>query len=266
MLTDKDIAILNNCLLDDHLLLEVELNVVKEESAELRDRFNSGDKLTCSELMALPYSESLAVKKITDKNDIQWLTAYAIANGRDLQSLFETSEFNYLTLFIDNENVSSQFKEWLIAYDLLDAFQSSKATGITISYPEKSKTNKSYGWDIMRNQYLDNYKNNESNYDTLEIEDYMTDESVGRQVTDYRKSTNGRPLLVVFPEYDGKNDCSSIRKDDDNEDTFALARDVSDQLSIIVNALDKDNAQEIIVAAAGEIQSLIQKDCIDRSH
>ncbi|EAX2464661.1 hypothetical protein ATQ15_24475 [Salmonella enterica] len=57
-----------------------------------------------------------------------------------------------------------------------------------------------------------------------------------------------------------------VWEDDDNEDTFSLARDVSDQLSIIVNAFDKDNAQEIIVAAAGEIQSLVQKDCIDRSH
>ena len=62
-------------------------------------------------------------------------------------------------------------------------------------------TSISNGWDIMRNQYLDNYKNNVSNYDTLEIEDYMTNESVGRQVTDYRKRTNGRSLLVVFPEY-----------------------------------------------------------------
>lgn len=50
-----------------------------------------------------------------------------------------------------------------------------------------------------------------------------------------------------------------VWEDDDNEDTFSLARDVSDQLSIIVNAFDKDNAQEIIVAAAGEIQSLVQK-------
>lgn len=137
MLTDKDVATLNNCILDDHLLLEVELSVVTEESAKLRDRLNSGDKLACSEIMALPYSESLAVKKITDKNDIQWLTAYAIANGRDLQPLFETSEFTYLTLFIDNENVSPQFKEWLIAYDLNEVFQSSNATGITISFPEK---------------------------------------------------------------------------------------------------------------------------------
>lgn len=121
-------------------------------------------------------------------------------------------------------------------------------------------------WDILRNQYLDSYQNIESKYDTLEIEDYMSDESVGRQVTDYRKRTNGRPLLVVFPEHDDKNDCLNIRIDDDNEVDFALARDVSDQLSIIVNAFKKDNAQEIIVAAAGEIQSLVQKDCIDRSH
>ncbi|HID6057282.1 hypothetical protein [Escherichia coli] len=139
MLTDKDIAILNNCLLDDHLLLEVEQYFVSTESATIRDRLNSGESLTNEELRKLPYSESLSEKKITDKNDIQWLTAYAIANGRDLQSLFETSEFEYLTLFIDGENVSSQFKEWLIAYDLIDAFQSSESTGITISFPEKAK-------------------------------------------------------------------------------------------------------------------------------
>ncbi|EJO5424760.1 hypothetical protein NRQ36_004413 [Salmonella enterica] len=139
MLTDKDIAILNNCLLDDHLLLEVEQYFVSTESATIRDRLNSGESLTNEELRKLPYSESLSEKKITDKNDMQWLTAYAIANGRDLQSLFETSDFEYLTLFIDNENVSSQFKEWLIAYDLIDAFQSSESTGITISFPEKAK-------------------------------------------------------------------------------------------------------------------------------
>lgn len=101
-------------------------------------------------------------------------------------------------------------------------------------------------------------------YDTLEIEDYMTDESVGRQITDYRKRTNGRSLLVVFPEHDDKNDCLNIRIDDDNEVDFALARDVSDQLSIIINAFDKDNAQETIVAAAGEIQSLVQSDCMKK--
>ncbi|EKN4845629.1 hypothetical protein ACVHK9_004649 [Citrobacter freundii] len=137
MLTDKDIAILNNCLLDDHLLIEIEKYFVSTESATIRERLNSGESLTNEELWKLPYSESLSVKRITDKNDIQWLTAYAIANGRDLQSLFETSEFKYLTLFIDGENVSSQFKEWLIVYNLIDAFQSSDTTGVTISFPEK---------------------------------------------------------------------------------------------------------------------------------
>ena len=107
MLTDKDIAILNNCLLDDHLLIEIEKYFVSTESATIRERLNSGESLTNEELWKLPYSESL------------------------------TSEFEYLTLFIDGENVSSQFKEWLIVYNLIDAFQSSDTTGVTISFPEK---------------------------------------------------------------------------------------------------------------------------------
>lgn len=57
---------------------------------------------------------------------------------------------------------------------------------------------------------------------------------------------------VVYPEYDDKNGCFNIRMDDGNEDPFALASDVNDQLSIMINAFDKDNAQEIIFAAAGE--------------
>lgn len=137
MLSQKDIEKLNQCLLDSHLLLEIDVNVVTEESANLRSKLNRGEHLTYSELMALPHSESLVVEKITDKKDIQWLTAYAIANGRDLQSLFETNEFTYLTLFIDNENVSSQFKDLLTTYNVIDVFQSSKATSIAISFPER---------------------------------------------------------------------------------------------------------------------------------
>ena len=45
----------------------------------------------------------------------------------------------------------------------------------------------------------------------------------------------------------------------------SLAQDVNRQLSIMINAFDKDNAQEIIVAAAGEIQSLVQNYCSNRS-
>ncbi len=48
---------------------------------------------------------------------------------------------------------------------------------------------------------------------------------------------------------------------DDDDDIYKLARDVSDQLSIIINAVGKDNAKEVIALAAGEIQSLAQKAC-----
>ncbi|HBR0016390.1 TPA: hypothetical protein L9F09_004738 [Klebsiella aerogenes] len=51
----------------------------------------------------------------------------------------------------------------------------------------------------------------------------------------------------------------------EHEDDFSLAQDVNRQLSIMINAFDKDNAQEIIVAAAGEIQSLVQNYCSNRS-
>lgn len=102
--------------------------------------------------------------------------------------------------------------------------------------------------------------------DILEVEDYMTNESVGRQVTDYRQHTNGRPLLIVFPEYDHENDCRDVRENDCNEDVYALAQDVNRHLSTIMNAFDKNNIKEIIAAAAGEIQSLVQKDCDKRRY
>lgn len=135
MLSDTDISALNKCLLNVHILLEVEINIITKESSELRNRLNNGDALTNSELMALPYSEPLAQIKITDSDDLHWFTAYAIANGRDLQSLFGTDDFDYLSLFIDAENVSLQFKEKLKCYGLLEAFQSSGATSLTISFP-----------------------------------------------------------------------------------------------------------------------------------
>lgn len=46
-----------------------------------------------------------------------------------------------------------------------------------------------------------------------QIERYMTNEEVGRLVTDYMKRTNGEPLLIVFPEYDNGD------KDDDKNQT-----------------------------------------------
>ncbi|HFF1221145.1 TPA: hypothetical protein ACGBDE_004639 [Escherichia coli] len=51
------------------------------------------------------------------------------------------------------------------------------------------------------------------NHKQIEIERYMTNEEVGRLVTDYMKRTNGEPLLIVFPEYDNED------KDDDKNQT-----------------------------------------------
>lgn len=136
MLSGKELSKLNKCLLNDHLIIEVELNVITKESCMLRERLNCGGVLTASEFMALPYSESLKQVKVTDIDDLHWFTAYAIANGHDLQSLFETDYYEYLSLFIDNENVSLQFKEKLKFYGLHEAFQCNGATSITISFPE----------------------------------------------------------------------------------------------------------------------------------
>ncbi|GAB7598490.1 hypothetical protein BvCmsOUNP003_04745 [Escherichia coli] len=43
-------------------------------------------------------------------------------------------------------------------------------------------------------------------YKQMEIEHYMTNEEIGRLITDHMKHTNGKPLLIVFPEYDNGDD------------------------------------------------------------
>lgn len=236
MLTQNEISKLNKCLLNDHLILEVEMNVITKEGLNLRNRLNSGDVLTNSELMALPYSESLAQVKITDKDDLHWFTAYSIANGRDFQSLFETDKFEYLSLFIDNENVSLQFKEKLKTYGLQDNFQSNGATTITVSFPEKSKTNvvvNKYQWPDGNNMTV-NCPNCGS---AIEVQSSGVKEI-------------GLPLTLNV----------------DEGDIYRLARDVSDQLSIIINSVEKDNAKEVIAVAAGEIQWLVQNSCEEKGN
>ena len=54
-------------------------------------------------------------------------------------------------------------------------------------------------------------------YKQMEIEHYMTNEEIGRLITDYMKRTNGKPLLIVFPEYDnGDEDDDKIQSDINN--------------------------------------------------
>lgn len=38
----------------------------------------------------------------------------------------------------------------------------------------------------------------------LDVEQYMTEELIGRLVKEYMVKTNGMPLKIVFPEYDKK--------------------------------------------------------------
>ncbi|HDS2981829.1 TPA: hypothetical protein QIE70_004953 [Klebsiella pneumoniae subsp. pneumoniae] len=197
----------------------------------------------------------------------EWIVCDIFADG-DKSKVADTT-FSFGDDTILDDLYSPQVKDVITLFELLEMLEKQFKSRIHFGMPQPTTcttTSKSDCWDILRNQYLDSCQNNEPKYDTLEVEDYMTDESVGRQVTEYRKHTNGRSLLIVFPEYDDINDHSNISKDDDNEDAFALAGYVSDQLSIIINAFDKDNAKEIIAAAAGEIQSLVQKDCVDRRY
>lgn len=104
MLSKNEISKLNKCLLNDHILFDVELNCTATQV------------------------------KVTDYDDLQWLTAYNIANGRDLQSIFNSGDFEYISAFIDKENVNLQFRDKLKSYGLLDDFQCEGAV-ILISFP-----------------------------------------------------------------------------------------------------------------------------------
>ncbi|WP_241389419.1 G-protein coupled receptor [Serratia entomophila] len=57
---------------------------------------------------------------------------------------------------------------------------------------------------------------------------------------------------------------SNIQRNDFEEETvtdYSLAIDVNECLSTIIDAVEKDNAKEVIATAAGEIQWLVQKFC-----
>lgn len=137
MLTKHEIDKLNICLPSDYILLALEKSMVTEKSHHLRDRFNIDERLTGEELVGLPYSEHLGKIKITASEEIQWLTAFSVATGRDLQSIFEPDEYIYYTLFIDRKYINHQLKKLLDKYDLLYTFQTNPSVNITLSFPVK---------------------------------------------------------------------------------------------------------------------------------
>lgn len=84
--------------------------------------------------------DSLALAKVTDNDDVRWFVAYSILRGRDLQSLFRAGDYEYLTLFIYDENVNGDLKDKLNKYGLLNTSLTELPTTISISFPEKRYT------------------------------------------------------------------------------------------------------------------------------
>lgn len=135
MLTNKEIIELNNAVLNDHALLSVDKLIITKESAEIRDRFNVGENLSCDEIMSMPHSENIIEKKITDENDLLFLVEYAKEKGRDLQELFETDEYIYTSLFIDKENVNELMILLLKKYEMSESLKEYDAVTLTLSFP-----------------------------------------------------------------------------------------------------------------------------------
>lgn len=142
MLTDTEMGRLNRLLPSEHLLLELENWIVTEAGSRLRKRLNQGKTLTEGELLALSHSESLGEVKITEADDMQWLTAFAIAVGRDLQSIFETDSHAYYTLFIDSSFINEQVRALLDKYGLLRTFQTNPSASIALSFPARPSLNR----------------------------------------------------------------------------------------------------------------------------
>ncbi|EPC0068421.1 hypothetical protein ACRWP7_003329 [Escherichia coli] len=115
MLLQDEVVVLGQCLeVDNHILVQIDTNNF--------------------------VPDSLALAKVTDNDDVRWFVAYSILRGRDLQSLFRAGDYEYLTLFIDDENVNGDFKDKLKKYGLLNTFLTESPTTISISYPEKRYT------------------------------------------------------------------------------------------------------------------------------
>lgn len=135
MLSEKEIIELNKAVLNDHALLSFDKLIITKESAEIRDRFNAGENLSCEEIMSMPYSENIIEKKITDENDLLFLVEYAKEKGRDLQELFETDEYIYTSLFIDKGNINELMMLLLKKYEMSESLKEYNAVTLTLSFP-----------------------------------------------------------------------------------------------------------------------------------
>lgn len=111
MLTESEKQDLDKCVLDDHFIVQVEVNN--------------------------PLPGSVLSVTVTDKNELSWLLNYSVQHGRDLQSLFRIGVCDYMTLYIDGDNINNHFEQRLLNLGLIELYRKESPTAITISFPEK---------------------------------------------------------------------------------------------------------------------------------
>lgn len=111
MLTNSEKQVLTRCVLDEHFIVQVEVNN--------------------------PLPGSVSSVSITDQNELSWLLNYSIQHGRDLQSLFRVGVCDYMTLYIDGDNINYDFEQKLLNFGLIESYRKESPTAITISFPEK---------------------------------------------------------------------------------------------------------------------------------
>ena len=136
MLNKREIAELEQCLTDDHVIIEVELYETNENKDNLMRRFRDGDNLSIDEMFDLPCAHPLIQAKISSSDHLKVIKDYSIIHGHDLQSLFEIENQPYLSLLIDNNNVDETILNILKDYGLYEKFISSKNTNLCVSFPE----------------------------------------------------------------------------------------------------------------------------------
>ncbi|KMK87262.1 hypothetical protein KCQ_05616 [Pectobacterium atrosepticum ICMP 1526] len=145
-------------------------------------------------------TQSLAEVNVTEPLLYERISQYAYLNGEDLQGMFKTKKFLYMSCFIRD----------------VSGFKSA------------------FGNEVSLNPLFNNDRGGTAEF------------------------------VISFPE--GLN-----YDDDEGDNIYLLAGEVNNQLSIIVNSIGKDDAEDVIYKAAGCIQSLVQTACclrkisIDRS-
>ncbi len=144
MLSTNETRNLIKCLrVDAHALISLDSITATEESIELRNCLNNGDKLNKEDILKLPLLNTIDEIKIEDRDDLEFLYKLCITDGCDLQSLFENDDFSYLSLFIEPKKISVQdffLKRIKYKYpEFWDCWVNNHVGYICVSFPEFKK-------------------------------------------------------------------------------------------------------------------------------